>query len=313
MDSINKKIFISIPSYEDELLLETINDALLKAENPSRLVFGVALQYKEILKPDLSFLGNQLKLIEYDVDTRPGIIQIRKEIADLIEDEEYFFGIDAHTLFAKNWDSKYIKDYNNLVKQYGNDKVCIASVISKDPQQFIPSINYQYYDINWVLNVNEEDVYKSWWDWPPILKKYIPGSPEYIKRYIVSANNWFLSTSFFKNQLFWSFNKSAWEEPQISLSLFLNGYDVYYPTNKAFVISNYKSETRNRSNKIHWKNDRDKNWNMDDHYVDQEVFKLFYTGKSSLFTIDNVEDIYKWWDAIGLYYKAKRIEELLNN
>jgi len=308
---IDKKIFISIPSYEDELLLETINDALLKAKNASRLTFGVALQYKKIDKPDLSFLGNQLKLIEYDVDSRPGIIEIRKNIADLIEDEEYFLGIDAHTLFAQNWDQQYIDDHQMLIEKNGNSKVCIASRINGSESDFKKDLYSEYLDTRWILDINKNNVYETWWDWPVDVKNRLYDTPEYVKRYFVSANNWFTTSEFFINNLFWCFNKTVYEEPQISLSLFLNNYDVYLPTSKVLVIANPKSQTTNRENKIHWQNPSHKNWNHDSIEVVREVFKLFYTGKSNIFSLNRPDDIYKWWNAIGLYEKAKEVSDRL--
>lgn len=309
---INEKIFISIPSYEDELLLDTIKSALEKAEYPDRLTFGVALQYKEIDKPDISFLGDQLKLIEYKVDQRPGIIEIRKEISDLITDEKYFLGIDAHTLFTQNWDSLYIYDHNKLVKQTNNKNICIASRISGSEEDFKKQEYSWYLDTSWVLNIDEVNIYDTWWDWPAVSKTRSSVEPEYVRSHFVSANNWFTTTDFFAQNMFWCFNKTVYEEPQISLSLFLNNYEVYYPTSKVFVVANPRSETTNRKNKTHWKTDLHKNWNHDDITTVREIFKFFYTGKSKIFSLDEPQDIYRWWNAIGLLSEAKLVAGRLN-
>ena len=41
----NKTIFVQIASYRDPELLHTIKDALDKASNPNRLVFGICWQH----------------------------------------------------------------------------------------------------------------------------------------------------------------------------------------------------------------------------------------------------------------------------
>ena len=118
-------IFISIAAYNDPSLSDTIRSAISSADNPDRLSFGVALQYRD--EPDLSeFSGNNLRTTSYDTNTRPGIVRIRYNISrDLYDGEDYYLQIDSHYLFSDGWDTKLIKYYRDISEQTKTDKVIL--------------------------------------------------------------------------------------------------------------------------------------------------------------------------------------------
>lgn len=118
-----KTIFVSIAAYEDPQLKETILSALSQADEPDRIFFGVALQYNK--EPDLSEFNN-IRLLKYDPETRPGIVKIRYEISRLLfEGQDFYLQIDSHYLFANGWDTKLISAYDNLASEYASPKVMI--------------------------------------------------------------------------------------------------------------------------------------------------------------------------------------------
>lgn len=122
-------IFISIASYEDPFLIDTVKSAFTNAKNPDGLYFGVCAQYKIIEEPDLSFLPeDQIKIIRYDPETRPGLYRIRAEIASLYTDQDYFFQIDSHTMFMQDWDEILIQEYKECQKYAGHDKIIFSSM-----------------------------------------------------------------------------------------------------------------------------------------------------------------------------------------
>jgi hypothetical protein len=304
--SQTSKIFVSIPSYEDETLIQTIKDALAKASNPERLVFGIALQYKEIEEPDLSFIFNQSKIIKFDVDSRPGIIQIRKAISDLITDEDYFLGIDAHTVFSKNWDSVLIDSHNMLQLKTGNEKIVIGDRIINSNNENMDK--FLYIENRYIL-----DFYDGMLDigceQDPRFIYGIKKEDEIIfkKEYFVSANFWFLSSDYHKENKFPSYHKSVCEEPEISVSLYCSGYDVFYPINKN-ILYHRLSESNNPNNRIHYKEEVDrhggiryvKNWNIDDYAMYLEVFLLLLTGKNKYWECDIIRKASEYWSEIGL-------------
>lgn len=301
-----KKIFISIPSYEDETLVDTIKDAILKAEFPDRLVFGIALQYKTLPEPDLSFIKQNKKIIRFDVDSRPGIIEIRKKIADLISDEDYFLGIDAHTVFSQNWDTVLIDSHEHLKQMTGNNNIAIGDRI----------INYNTEDINkflyienrYMLDVNE-GMFHIGCEQDP---RFIYGIKQddailFKKEYFVSANFWFVTTDYHKLNKFPDYHKSVCEEPELSISLYCSGYDFFYPVNKN-ILYHRPSESNNPNNKIHYKKENGpdgseryvKNWNVDDFEMFLDVILLMLTGKNKYWQYDTIRSVRQYWTEIGL-------------
>jgi hypothetical protein len=117
-----KTIFITIPSYEDSDLLPTIQDAIAKAANPESLYFAIALQYKKIPLPDLSeyYDNPNFSFISYDVDTRPGVNQVRHNLLKFYNGQDYYMMIDSHTRFMQDWDRVIIDDYKNLQSKEHN-------------------------------------------------------------------------------------------------------------------------------------------------------------------------------------------------
>lgn len=111
----NEKIFINIASYRDPTLVNTLKSALKNADKPEKIVFGIALQYFENEIPDLSFIPyNQVKIISYNPNERPGVTRIRYEISKLVTDEYWYLLIDSHTCFEKGWDSILKSQMNNF-------------------------------------------------------------------------------------------------------------------------------------------------------------------------------------------------------
>ncbi len=101
------KIFISIAAYRDPMLIRTLSQAYANADNRDALVFGIAMQYEREIYPDLSFIPrNQLRLIDYDIPTRPGVTRLRYQIANIAYGgEKYFLMIDSHMKFSPGWDT----------------------------------------------------------------------------------------------------------------------------------------------------------------------------------------------------------------
>ena len=127
-----KTIFVTIPSYEDPELIDTLDSAFENAAFPGKIHISVALQYKKVPMPDVNKYMKRpgIKFTYYDVDTRPGITQLRHNLSKLHDGEDYFLMIDSHTKFIKNWDLILIQEYEKIVSDSKNDKVIISQLAS---------------------------------------------------------------------------------------------------------------------------------------------------------------------------------------
>jgi hypothetical protein len=110
-------IFVSIASYLDLELEQTVLDILRKAKNPKRLFLSIYSQNRDGMHPDLeslcSLYGAGIDYIMDDFRNSKGTCFARsicqKALSPLFT---YYLQIDSHTIFTEGWDDLLIKDYN---------------------------------------------------------------------------------------------------------------------------------------------------------------------------------------------------------
>lgn len=110
-------IFISLASYRDPELLQTIKSAHDNADNPDALVFGVYSQVAEGEHPDLS--GYNVREVVVPYQEAQGAGYARSQVQKLYQDEEWYLQVDAHTLFEPHWDTRLIDWHEQLPTPYG--------------------------------------------------------------------------------------------------------------------------------------------------------------------------------------------------
>lgn len=119
-------IFITIPAYEDPLLIDTIEGALSNAAHPENLHFAIALMYDEL--PQLDKYTKNFKFIRYEKSTRPALNLIRHKLFSMHDGEDYLLMVDSHTLFAPNWDTDLLSELSELQNIHGK-KVLISKQV----------------------------------------------------------------------------------------------------------------------------------------------------------------------------------------
>jgi hypothetical protein len=136
-------IFISIASYRDPVLLNTINSALENALHPEDLSFGIVLQDIEREAPNLEKYQN-LSIIKMHPKDAMGAGFARAKAMSLYNKEDYFLQIDSHTIFEKNWDKNVIDELNKAKKIANNSKI----ILSHFPPPFHIENNKKIFIIN---------------------------------------------------------------------------------------------------------------------------------------------------------------------
>jgi hypothetical protein len=101
------RIFIHIAAYRDSELLPTMRDALVMADRPNLLSFGVCWQ--AIPGVDDEWIAGvegiqNVRMIKANACQSRGVGWARSQITSLWVDEELTLQIDSHTRFVRGWD-----------------------------------------------------------------------------------------------------------------------------------------------------------------------------------------------------------------
>jgi hypothetical protein len=126
------KIFISIASYRDPLLATTVKDAYNNAANKDNLVFGIVDQSygMETFDPGYFEFKKQIRYVRVDPHLSRGACWARHLVQTLYNEEDYYFQIDSHTIFDKDWDKTFIAHHRHLEQYHA------MPVISSYPYAF---------------------------------------------------------------------------------------------------------------------------------------------------------------------------------
>ena len=105
-------IFIQIASYHDFELPRTIKDAIDKSSGEVQINFGVHHCYINKDEIDLPNLNN-VKYFKSKSPDNIGLGISRSLAHNFYDGEDYYYQVDAHSRFVKDWDKKLIRDVKN--------------------------------------------------------------------------------------------------------------------------------------------------------------------------------------------------------
>lgn len=296
-------IFVTIPAYEDPLLINTITQAINQASGMHEMRFAIALQYKKIPKPDLTPFMRGCQVIEYDVDTRPTVNYIRSQLLDFYRNEDYFLMIDSHMNFAKNWDKDLIDMLNHLGPR---------AIISKQ-------VSDKAGDVSMHDNlINEKTVWHWHEDEPGGISGKLKGYPEptedtsAIRLTNYAAFGFFFTYGYFIPQVGITRIQNHYaEESLLSYIAYIKGWDIYAPRNYNHLGHNDSDYNMAVFGKEH--PDEKKIWGIqkDDNHILEELDKLFLNASNSIFKIDNqVRSTEDFYEQIGLKQKYLELLEI---
>jgi hypothetical protein len=125
---MNDNIFIAIPALNENFTHITVEDAFVKADNPENVYIGIFNQKTNNSQfEDFSKYKN-VRCINVRYEKPLGVGLARMSAATLLKNEEYFLQIDAHTIFAKGWDTIYLNNLKILLENY--DKPLISQSLA---------------------------------------------------------------------------------------------------------------------------------------------------------------------------------------
>jgi hypothetical protein len=119
-------IFVSIASYRDREMPKTIKSLLGKARNPEDIHIGVLDQAEKNKWADLSFVKTRITHQKMHMRDARGAGYARKICMEMYDGEDYFFQIDSHTRFDKNWDVRLITMLRQAQELSKNKKIILS-------------------------------------------------------------------------------------------------------------------------------------------------------------------------------------------
>lgn len=123
MEKNDETILIEIAAYCDPELLNTVNSALIQADNPDRIHFSICYQSDNLDDYEKLKRIKNCKIKYLKESEARGSVYARYLCQQMIADEKYIYQIDAHMRFVKHWDTKMIEQLKSL-----NDDKAILSV-----------------------------------------------------------------------------------------------------------------------------------------------------------------------------------------
>lgn len=234
------KIFVIIPAYQDPFLYTTLKEAVTNAKNSKNIIFSIGLQYAEGTLPDLSeFSGDNFKYITYDMETRPGVNLIRRDLSKQYTDEDYVLLLDSHMHFAKNWDERLIHGYSELQKNHG-EKVVWSQPLPSSLNMYMKNVMVTKWILHPELDLPKEPEVGDSWNFLLYPETYDNNAsivfPERYMESTYASEHFFFSTAKFLLEVgINSVCESYQEEPFMYYSGYLSGWRFFNIEHNNFI------------------------------------------------------------------------------
>ena len=221
---MNEKIFVSIASYRDIDVINTIEDLFSRANLPNRIMVGLFLQdtkeeidrITQLLNTKTYIKNINLKSIIYSEAKGCGWARNRI-LKELFANEDYFLCVDSHSRFLNNWDTEYINQLEKLPNK---------TVISVFPQSFEFNETYEEYSKRGITTIYTPNAPTWTIDFKQPHCQRIPENA-FEKIITISGGNLFGKGEIVDILKVDKYYNPTMEQEIYSLLLFKSGYDIY--------------------------------------------------------------------------------------
>jgi|SaaInlStandDraft_4_1057021.scaffolds.fasta_scaffold00658_19 hypothetical protein len=234
-----RTIFVSLASYRDKECPKTLIDLFDKASDPSRIFVGICEQ-NDFKKDSECYLPKYEKQISRTMlhhENAKGPTYARYLASKLCTKQQFFFQIDSHMRFLKNWDQILIDEYDKIVKERKNNNTLNPEnvILTQYPLEYDPTKPANKNpNLNKIPNVTPHTC-KAKWDDTGII---IPGANQISRpnkakpTYFCAGGMIFAPTNILHDVPFDPHLPDLFqgEEFLLSARLWTAGYDMYTPT-----------------------------------------------------------------------------------
>lgn len=123
------RIFIAIPSFQEEDLQNTVDSIFLNASDPSRIFVGICNQRTDgRMFETFQRYGDHVRSVNVSSPYPLGLGFAYYSASRLLSDEEFVLRIDAHTRMKPNWDETLIAHYELIASSENTKNIIISQL-----------------------------------------------------------------------------------------------------------------------------------------------------------------------------------------
>lgn len=297
------KIFVSIASYRDKLLWQTVESAISNSKYPSSLHFAVVDQSES----EYQLKSNQVTYIHIDPKFSRGPCWARSLALSYYDNEDFVLQVDSHTVFDEDWDKKLI---DQLLHCSTLSNKCLLSAYPFAFNMVNDKIN-KFSQLG-IINVLRAKVSGPISDKNPnfqfeghSIKSSIP-----IKGFHVAGGFIFAPGNFFLEIPYDPCLYFLGEEQNLAIRAFTHGWDIYHPPE----VPLYHLYYNKRNRPLHWDVEEDAEryikWTTLNKKSEQRMCDLIYNGKNlGVYGLGKVRTLKDFAEFSGIDYVNKFITE----
>jgi hypothetical protein len=304
-------IFVSIASYKDPILWNTVSDCINNAEFPDKIKFGIVDQSDIEFDIDSHPNKKQITYFHFNPKYSRGPCWARSIANSFYTNEDFVLQIDAHTIFDKNWDTILIQTLNkcrtkspkSLISSYPpafkivdgefikNIKENVVVVFKPNNNAVINEKDPGFGFIGYEINSNE-----------PILGYHVAGG------LIFAPGDFLLEVPYDPNVYFLG------EEQNIAIRAWTSGWDLYQIPNIPIYHLYYSSSLR----PLHWDKEDDKDrqlrWFELRDISSKRLCDLLFNQKNlGKYGLGSVRSLNDFAEFSGINYLDKTINRVNNS
>jgi len=242
----SKKIFVSVASYRDNQLTDTINSLFANQSGDNEIIVGVCMQDTEENYNSFKYKNHpNVKIHFIPYQEAKGVCHARRLIQqEIFQDEDYFLQVDSHSRVCPNWDKTLIRQINRCPV----DKVILSTYpnsfdVMDDKQDYFNHDSCPY------LKIGQIEGHKI----RPVSAGIVPKG-EMMLGFWVAAGFIFTKGQWCREVEYSSEFYFAGEEDHLSVISYIKGWDVYIP-DVSTVWHDYTDNRLQSSKKyrpLHW-------------------------------------------------------------
>ena len=233
---MDSTIFISIASFIDTDLRNTILSCINQAKHPENLSFGVVLQYnneEETNEKCIDDLIEQynIRVKKYWFEESQGGCWARNKVSSLYINENFVLQLDAHIRMVKNWDIILVKEYLELKQKSNKPLISYLSPSFFRNENLGLDYDFRHIDDPYIINVPTiRSIAADYW---PTFGGYDNEAPTNKKPknvsllyagFVFTQGDWLLEVKNDPEHYY------TGEEFALSIRSYTHGYDIFIPS-----------------------------------------------------------------------------------